>query len=194
MKDTEKRLKEALSGIFNGHGQRLKMMSKLVLTVLDTCMVNYAQFALVINVKVKIESNFKRIQRFMRGYSFCQRQYVQFAWSLYGTQGKWIWLSMDRNNWKFGGTAIPLVWMMLNKRGLSNQNERILYCAITGFVHFHFGLSYFQYLTIVGCRITALKSICTKPNVDEYNSWNACSVVSILSRRAHSLLAGRQRI
>lgn len=140
MKDTEKRLKEALSEIFNGHGQRLNMMSKLVLAVLKTCTVNYAQLALVINVKVKIESNFKRIQRFMRGYSFCQRRYVQFAWSLYGTQGKWIALSMDRTNWKFGrtniniltigiswrGTAIPLVWMMLNKRGLSNQSERIL--------------------------------------------------------------------
>ena len=47
---------------------------------------------------------------------------------------------MDRTNWKFGrininiltigiswrGTAIPLVWMMLDKRGQSNQSERIL--------------------------------------------------------------------
>lgn len=140
MKDTEKGLKEALSQIFNGHGQRLSMMSKLVLAVLKMCTVNYAQLALVINAKVKIESNFKRIQRFMKSYRFCQRRFVQFAWLLYGSQGKWVALSMDRTNWKFGktniniltigvswrGTAIPLVWMMLDKRGQSNQRERIL--------------------------------------------------------------------
>lgn len=140
MKDTEKGLKEVLSEKFNGHGQRLSMMSKLVLAVLKTCTVNYAQLALVINIKVKKESNFKRIQRFMKSYRFCQRRYVQFAWSLYGSQGKWVALSMDRTNWKFGktniniltiglswrGTAIPLVWMMLDKQGQSNQGERIL--------------------------------------------------------------------
>ena len=140
MKDTEKALKEELSQNFNGHGQRLRMMGKLVLAVLKMCTVNFAQLALVINPSVQVDSNFKRIQRFMKGYRFCQRCFVQFAWSLYGTQGDWIALSMDRTNWKFGraniniltigiswrGTAIPLVWMLLDKQGQSNQGERIL--------------------------------------------------------------------
>lgn len=140
MKDTEKALKEELSRYFIGQGQRLTMMSKLVLAVLKMCTVNFAQLALVINPCVQVGSNFKRIQRFMKGYQFCQRQFVQFAWSLYGNQGKWIALTMDRTNWKFGrlniniltigiswrGTAIPLVWMLLNKRGQSNQAERML--------------------------------------------------------------------
>ncbi len=140
MKDTEKALKEELCQIFSGHGQRLSMMSKLILAVLKMCTVNYAQLAMVINPKVKMGSNFKRIQRFMTSYRFCQRSYVQFAWARYGVQGNWVALSMDRTNWKFGktniniltigiswrGTAIPLVWMLLNKRGQSNQSERIL--------------------------------------------------------------------
>jgi len=140
MKDTEKALKEELSRNFKGHGQRLCMMSKLVLAVVKMCTVNFAQLALVINPLVKKDSNFKRIQRFMKSYRFCQRCFVQFAWSFYGTQGDWIVLSMDRTNWKFGrvniniltigiswrGTAIPLVWMLLDKRGQSNQSERIL--------------------------------------------------------------------
>ena len=139
MKDTEKALKEELSQNFNGHGQRLRMMSKLVLAVLKMCTVNFAQLALVINPCVQVSSNFKRIQRFIKGYDFCQRSFVQFAWTQYGDQGQWIALSMDRTNWKFGrlniniltigiswrGTAIPLVWMLLNKRGQSNQKERI---------------------------------------------------------------------
>ncbi len=139
MKDTEKALKEELCQIFSGHGQRLSMMSKLILAILKMCTVNYAQLAMVINPKVKVDSNFKRIQRFMKSYRFCQRRYIQFAWAQYGVQGNWVALSMDRTNWKFGktniniltigiswrGTAIPLVWMLLNKRGQSNQNERI---------------------------------------------------------------------
>lgn len=140
MKDTEKALKEELCKHFLGETRRLKMMSKLVLAILKMCTVNFAQLALVINPAVKSQSNFKRIQRFMRFYRFCQKSFVQFAWALYGNEGQWIALSMDRTNWKFGqvniniltigiswrGTAIPLVWMLLDKRGNSNQTERIL--------------------------------------------------------------------
>ena len=139
MKDTEKVLKEELSHYFIGQSQRIRMMSKLILSVLKMCTVNFAQLSLVLNEQVKVSSNFKRIQRFFRFYSFCQYQFVQFAYSHYGHKGQWIALSMDRTNWKFGrininiltigiswrGTAIPLVWMMLDKRGLSNQSERI---------------------------------------------------------------------
>ena len=140
MKDIEKALKEELCKHFLGQGQRLTMMSKLILSVIKMSTVNYSKLALVLNPSVKISSNFKRIQRFFKGYSFCQRCYIQFAWALFGNTGNWIALTMDRTNWKFGkaniniltigislhGTAIPLVWMTLNKRGQSNQNERIV--------------------------------------------------------------------
>lgn len=140
LKDTEKALKEELSQHFNGQAQRITMMSKLVLAVLKMCTVNFAQLSLVINDSVKLSSNFKRVQRFMKQFSFDQKSFVQLAWSHFGNKGQWVVLSMDRTNWKFGraniniltigiswrGTAIPLVWMMLDKRGQSNQEERIL--------------------------------------------------------------------
>ncbi|MEL6972401.1 MAG: hypothetical protein AAFO02_19700, partial [Bacteroidota bacterium] len=139
MKDTEKGLKEALSEYYAGHGQRLTMMAKLVLALLQMSTVNFAKLALVINAKVKKSSNFKRIQRFMKGYCFDQERFVRFAWDKYANQGSWVALSMDRTNWKFGrtniniltigiswrGTAIPLVWKLLDKRGLSNTDERL---------------------------------------------------------------------
>lgn len=139
MKDTEKALKVELSKHFTGQGQRLVMMSKLILAVLQMCTVNYARLALVINRLVQLGSNFKRIQRFMKQYRFCQRSYVRFAWAHYGNKGHWIALTMDRTNWKFGrvninilmigiswrGTAIPLVWMLLDKRGNSSVEERV---------------------------------------------------------------------
>ena len=139
MEDTEKGLKTALKDYFNGHGQRQTMMTKLVLALLQMSTVNFAKLALVINSKVQISSNFKRIQRFMRHYCFDHKQFVRFAWERYTNQGSWVALTMDRTNWKFGrtninimligiswrGTAIPLVWKLLDKRGLSNTEERI---------------------------------------------------------------------
>ena len=61
MKDTEKALIEELCKHFIGEVRRLKMMSKLVLSVLKMCTVNFAQLALVLHLSVKDESNFKRI-------------------------------------------------------------------------------------------------------------------------------------
>ena len=77
MKDTEKALIEELCKHFIGEVRRLKMMSKLVLSVLKMCTVNFAINILTISIY-----------------------------------------------WR--GIAIPLVWMLLDKRGNSNQEERIL--------------------------------------------------------------------
>jgi hypothetical protein len=139
MKDREKALKEELSKHFFGHGQRLTMMTKLILAVMQMGTVNFAQLALGLNPLVKVASNFKRIQRFVKGYRFCQKHFVHFAWSMYGKKGQWVALTMDRTNWKFGrvniniltigiswrGTAIPLVWKLLDKRGNSSVEERV---------------------------------------------------------------------
>lgn len=139
MKDSEKELKEELSHHFVAHSQRIKMLVKLVLGLLKLGTISYSKLSLVINPKVKRCSNFKRIQRFVKCFSFCQKAYIQLVWHLIASQQNWVALSMDRTNWKFGesninilmlgisykGTAIPLVWMLLDKRGNSNTSERI---------------------------------------------------------------------
>lgn len=61
IKDTEKGLKEALSEYFTAHGQRLIMMTKLVLSLLQMSTANFAKLGLVVNAKVKKNSNFKSI-------------------------------------------------------------------------------------------------------------------------------------
>jgi len=139
LKDTEKQLKEELNRYFDGQNQRLTMLVKLVLALIKMCTVNYSKLSLVINPLVKKSSNFKRIQRFVKGYKFSRSKYIQFVWSLFCKGEKRIVLSIDRTNWKFGkaninilmigisykGTAIPLIWKMLDKQGNSNQKERI---------------------------------------------------------------------
>lgn len=138
MQDTEKELKAVLQKTFEGQGQRMTMMSKLILAMIRMCTVNFAKLSLCLNPEVKRESNFKRIQRFAKQYRFDRMSYVLMVWSLYADKGSWVALSMDRTNWKFGrtniniltigiswrGTAIPLVWKMLDKRGKSNVIER----------------------------------------------------------------------
>lgn len=139
MKDTEKVLKEELSKSFKGQSQRLTMLSKLILGLLKLGTVNYSKLSLVLNPLAKSSSNFKRIQRFMKEYVFCQKSYIQLVWKLIVLPNQWVALSVDRTNWKFGkininilligisykGTAIPIIWTLLDKRGNSSQKERI---------------------------------------------------------------------
>lgn len=139
MKDTEKVLKDILSDHFAGQSQRLTMLSKLVISIIKMSSISYAQLSLVLNPFAKRESNFKRIQRFMKEYKFCRKCYIQLVWKLIVFSNQWVALSIDRTNWKFGkininilligisynGTAIPLIWTLLDKRGNSSQQERI---------------------------------------------------------------------
>lgn len=139
MKDTEKVLKEELSKQFEGQSQRLMMLSKLIISIVKLGTISYSKLCLVINPLVKKSSNFKRIQRFMKAFKFTRKSYINFVWQLFTKPENWIALSIDRTNWKFGkhninilligisyrGTAIPLIWKMLDKRGNSSQEERI---------------------------------------------------------------------
>ena len=139
MQYTESALNKELSRYFFGHAQRRKMIAKLVVAVLHLCSVKLSHLCLQINPKVKVSSNFKRIQRFLLKYEFSTPSYVQWVFSKYGGNHKWTCLSLDRTNWKFGsrniniltlglcieGTAIPLVWSLLPKEGNSSMEERI---------------------------------------------------------------------
>lgn len=140
MKDTEKVLKEELKQYFEGHEQRLTMLSKLVLSIIKMGTISYSILSLVLNPLVQKDSNFKRIQRFVKEFKFCEGIYIEFVWKMFVKPSNWVALSVDRTNWKFGkcninilmigisykGTAIPLIWVLLDKRGNSSQEERIV--------------------------------------------------------------------
>lgn len=140
MKDTERVLKEELKQYFEGHGQRLTMLSKLVLSIIKMGTISYSILSLVLTPLVQKDSNFKRIQRFVKEFKFCEAIYIEFVWKMFVKPKNWVALSVDRTNWKFGkcninilmigisykGTAIPLIWVLLDKRGNSSQEERIV--------------------------------------------------------------------
>jgi len=139
MKDRKKELEEKLGHHISGKKQSLKMLSGLLLSILKMGSISYSKLSLVLNPWVKNESNFKRIQRFIKAFLFKEEDYVALVWSLCVKEHNWVALSIDRTNWKFGkkninvlmlgisyqGTCIPLVWKLLDKRGNSSYSERM---------------------------------------------------------------------
>ncbi len=99
--------------------------------------VELGEVALYLNKKVKVDSNIRRIQSFFADYEF---NYMQLAILLISfiPQTKYR-ICIDRTNWMFGskdinvfaltiyynGTSIPIMFEMLEKKGNTNQQERI---------------------------------------------------------------------
>ena len=85
----------------------------------------------------KADSNYKRIQRFLRSFEINYDQIAQRVVRLVEIPKPWV-LSVDQTTWEFGsltinvlmlgvvhqGIAFPLFWHLLDKRGNSNTEER----------------------------------------------------------------------
>ena len=130
MKDTEKVLKEELSNHFAGQSQRLTMLAKIVIGMLKLSTISYSKLSLTINPRVKRDSNFKRIQRFVRSYSFCHQCYIQLAWSLFVSPNEWVALSIDRTNWKFGKKNMG-VHQCSDKKVKHRNNHYVSFVGLT---------------------------------------------------------------
>ena len=141
MQVNHKELENEIKKHFACDKRRVFFITCLIISLITICSVSYSALSLVLNPLVKKASNFKRIQRFFKKFKVSHGAYIQFVWSIlnqhYGSH-KFI-LAIDRTNWQFGvldinilmiaviynGTAIPLVWRLLPKKGNSNQQERI---------------------------------------------------------------------
>jgi len=99
--------------------------------------VNLSILATTFSGFAKEESNYKRLQRFMREFEMPYAQLALFIVKLLGVAGPYT-LGLDRTNWKVGavdlnilmlsivyrGVGIPVVWIVLSKSGASNASER----------------------------------------------------------------------
>jgi hypothetical protein len=88
--------------------------------------------------KAKIDSNYKRLQRFLREFNLDYYVLAKLVIEMMEIPEPWV-LSIDRTNWQFGrkvfniltlgvvhqGVAFPLLWWMLEKKGNSNTQERV---------------------------------------------------------------------
>lgn len=102
--------------------------------------INLSKLAKAFPSSAKLESNYRRIQRFLSDRHAVDFDHVAwFVIQLFGFLETDYYLTFDRTNWKWGkkninilvlavvykGIAIPVYWILLNKKGNSNTRERI---------------------------------------------------------------------
>ena len=100
--------------------------------------VQFPEIAVHLNEDAKVDSNLRRIQAFFSDYEL-NYEHIAIILISFIPEKKYR-LCIDRTNWKFGskdinifaltiyykGTSIPIMFEMLEKRGNSNQRERIV--------------------------------------------------------------------
>lgn len=131
-------LKKALHPYLGWHGARVSFLALFLLALLKVKTVNLSELALGFEGKAKPESNYKRLQRFFRGFDLNYEVIAKIVVSWMKIPQPWV-LSIDRTNWQLGkhcyniltlgivheGVAFPVWWWLLEKKGNSNSDERM---------------------------------------------------------------------
>lgn len=135
-------LKSILEQHFDWNKSRLTVMVNLLIGLFIVRTVNLSDLSTVLFSEAKIESNYKRLQRFFKWLiSINDTNYLltKFVILVLGLKNKKNDLALDRTDWKFGkkhiniltlgvnvkGVAIPLAWISLGRAGNSRTVDRI---------------------------------------------------------------------
>lgn len=116
---------------------RIKFVTRFLLALYAVQTVNLSILATAFSGHAKEESNYKRLQRFLRSFELPYAQLAAFVVNLLGVEGPYT-LALDRTNWKVGvveinilmlsivyrGIGFPVVWLVLPKAGNSDTSER----------------------------------------------------------------------
>ena len=122
---------------FGWHLARVKCLSCLIIALFKVKTVNFVELATAFSGSAKVASHYRRIQRFFKEVNLQPEPVARWVTSLL-PYDRFI-LSIDRTNWMLGcfainflvlsavhqGTAFPLFWVLLPKKGNSNTKERI---------------------------------------------------------------------
>lgn len=138
-KDPIQELEAVLSEHLPWHGARIGFLAQFLLALLKVRSVSLAELATGFGGKAKVESHYKRLQRFFRGFEIDQDSLARLLTRLVPVgEGPWR-LALDRTTWQFGktvinflvlgiayrGIAVPLFWRGLDTAGNSDTAERI---------------------------------------------------------------------
>ncbi|QQS54128.1 MAG: IS4 family transposase [Candidatus Competibacteraceae bacterium] len=122
---------------FHWNRARISCIVYLIIGIIQMGTVNLAKIAVTFPGRAQPASHYKRLQRLFCQFSLDLNQVARFIASLIPVlQFK---LTLDRTNWKYGdvninylvlgvvyrGSAFPILWVALDKKGNSNTQERI---------------------------------------------------------------------
>jgi len=116
---------------------RIKFVARFLLALYAVQTINLSILANAFSGSAQIESNYKRLQRFLRQFELPYAELAEFVIRLLGVPGPYT-LALDRTNWKVGvvdlnilmlsivyrGVGVPVVWIVLSKAGNSDTSER----------------------------------------------------------------------
>lgn len=99
--------------------------------------VNLVEIAVCFEGRAQVSSNYKRIQRFLRCFEIELPELARLVLALMSREPPFV-LCLDRTEWQFGrrwlnvlmlsiatdSVSIPLLWLVLEKKGCSNFLER----------------------------------------------------------------------
>ena len=132
-------LSKILNQHFGWHKAKMDCFAGMLVALLNTRNINLTQIAASFSSRAKIDSRYRRIQRFIRDWMDFDKVSL-FIMMLFTFPENGYYLVFDRTNWKFGkkhinilmlaivhqGAAIPIMWIVLNnKRGNSTMKQRI---------------------------------------------------------------------
>jgi Transposase DDE domain len=135
---------------------RINFVAKFLVALIQVKSVNLSEVASVFAGSAESASHYKRAQRFLRFFELSYASVAALVLKLLKVPAPWV-LTMDRTDWYLGqtpldilvlgvaykGTAFPLLWMILEKKGCSNTVER---CALLDEFGRLFGFSAIAYL------------------------------------------------
>jgi len=107
--------------------------------LIKTRSINLSKIANAFPSKAESDSRYRRMQRFIHDYPINFDAVAWFMMKLFNFLNERFYLTLDRTNWQWGemninilvlalvykGAAIPIYWLVLNKKGNSNTRERI---------------------------------------------------------------------
>jgi len=132
-------LSKALNPAFNWNKARIDCFVGLLIALLKLRSINLTELATAFPSAARKESRYRRIQRFICEHFLDFDVIAQFVMLLFGFLETDYVLTLDRTNWQWGekninilmlavvykGVAIPVYWLLLDKKGNSNSRERI---------------------------------------------------------------------
>src|SRR5436305_10166043 len=149
-------LERTLASTVAWNKARINFVAKFLVALIQVKSVNLVEVASVFAGSAQPASHYKRAQRFLRFFELPYRSVAALVLKLLAVPAPWV-LTLDRTDWYLGrtplnilvlgvayrGTAFPLLWTILEKKGCSSTAER---CALLDEFGRLFGFSSIAYL------------------------------------------------
>lgn len=130
-------LERTLKANLSWNKARIKFLAAFLIALTQTRSVNLVRLAAKFSGSALPESNYKRIQRFLRSFDFPFAELAGLLIKLMQLSPPFV-IVVDRTEWKFGShwhniltlaiaseeVAIPILWRFLEKKGCSDDAER----------------------------------------------------------------------